>query len=141
MRCNVAPQRPKEKKKPSQTANAGDGVKKAASYTAGGKVHSDDHGGEQPGGSPKTENRTTICCNDPTPGPLPGGDRDLKRDRTPVCTAALSAVATTCKQPKCPQTENRIEKKEDVVCTHVKWGVTCTTSRMGYHLYTGISHV
>ena len=53
--------------------------KREPSCTAGGNVNLYHHCGEQYGGSSKTKNRATIWPTSPTPGPIPGENRNSKR--------------------------------------------------------------
>uniref|UniRef100_A0A9L0RES4 Uncharacterized protein n=1 Tax=Equus caballus TaxID=9796 RepID=A0A9L0RES4_HORSE len=62
--------------------------------------------------SQKIKNRTTICPSHPTTGYL---SKNLKSPipkvpGTPMIIAALFTTAKTWKQPKCPSTDDWIEK-------------------------------
>ena len=96
--------------KNSQTINAGEGVeRREASYTVGSNVSWYSHCAEQCGGSLKANNRGTIWPCNPTPGQTE--KNMIQKDIcTPMFIAALFTIAKTCKQPKCPSTEEWIKK-------------------------------
>ena len=58
----------------------------------------------------KTKHRTTIWSSNPTPGHLPRENHDSQRHITPMFIAALFAIAKTWQPPKCPSTEEWIQK-------------------------------
>ena len=46
-------------------------------------------------------------------------------------TAALSAIAKTWKQPKCPSTDERMDKEDFLHAhTHTEWNITQSQKRM-----------
>ena len=101
--------------------NAGEGVeRREASYTVGSNVSWYSHCAEQCGGSLKANNRGTIWPCNPTPGQTE--KNMIQKDIcTPMFIAALFTIAKTCKQPKCPSTDEWIKKM---------WNITQPLKRM-----------
>ena len=58
----------------------------------------------------KTKHRITIWSSNPTPGHLSRENHDLQRYMYSNVHCALCAIAKTWKQPKCPSTEEWIQK-------------------------------
>ena len=58
----------------------------------------------------KTRNKTTVWPRNPTPRHIPWGNQNWKNTCTPVFTAAIFTIARTWKQPRCPSTDEWINK-------------------------------
>ena len=65
---------------------------------------------KQYGGSLKAKTRATIWSCNPTPGYLSGEKHNSKDTSTPIFIATLLTKVKTRKQPKCPFTDEWIEK-------------------------------
>ena len=90
------------------TINAREGVeKRELSCTIYGNVNWYSHYGRWYGDSLKknTRNKITIWPRNPTPRPVPWGNKTWKRHMYPLLTAALFTIARTWKQPRCPSAD------------------------------------
>ena len=96
-------------KKPTNN-NAGEGMeRREPSCTVGGTVNWYSHYGKQYGGSlKKLKIELPYDPAIPLLGIYPEKNMAQKDTYTPVFIAALFTIAKTCKQPKCPSTEEWI---------------------------------
>ena len=58
----------------------------------------------------KTKNKTNIWSSNPTPRHIPWGNQNWKRPTYPNIHLALFTIARAWKQPRCPWTDEWIEK-------------------------------
>ena len=94
-----------------QTINTGESVEKREHYcTVGENVNWFSHNGRRYGDSFKNWNKTTIWPSNPTPRHIPRGNQNWKNTSIPLFIAALFMIARTWKQPRCPLTDECINK-------------------------------
>ena len=112
MRYHLTPARMAKIKNIKVVSVGRDRVKRELSYTVGGNVNWFSHCGKQYGGSSKIYIELPFDPAIPLLGIYPKDKRILNQKS--VCTsmfiAALFTIAKTWSQPKCPQTDEWIEK-------------------------------